>query len=155
MLEKASATIRRSIGGTSGPLYASLIHGAAVSLKEAAQSGAALSSPLALANAFTAAVEGVSALGGAKAGDRTMMDALIPAAAASAKEAAAGSDVAGCLTAAATAAQAGADSTASMVAGKGRSRYIGDRALGTADPSAQAVAIWLDALRIAAGEATA
>lgn len=147
VLERVSATIRRSIGGTSGPLYASLILGAAVALRDHATLNAK-----ALGAAFTAGVQSVSTLGGAKLGDRTMMDALIPAAEAFSREAALGQSVAGCLEAATEAARLGSESTATMVASKGRSRYIGDRALGTADPGAHAVVIWLDALRRSAGE---
>jgi dihydroxyacetone kinase len=67
-----------------------------------------------------------------------MLDALDPAAAALAATG---------LDAAVAAAEAGADRTASMLPLRGRSSYLGDRALGHVDPGAKAVALWLRSVR--------
>ncbi|MBS7699598.1 MULTISPECIES: dihydroxyacetone kinase subunit DhaL [unclassified Chelatococcus] len=136
VLRELSLTIRRAVGGTSGPLYAAMALSASNSLKEATGDA-----PATLATAFSAAVASVSRLGGAKAGDRTMVDALLPAAEAIAQ----GGGVAAQLAAAADAASRGAARTAEMMPRRGRSSYIGERALGYPDPGAEAVALWLKA----------
>lgn len=127
--------IRAATGGTSGPLYAILALGASHDLSAERASGEALS------GAFAAGVRAVTELGGAAPGDRTMVDALLPASDAMAK---AGSP-AERLARAAHAARAGAEATADMHPRRGRSSYIGDRVLGHPDPGAVAVAIWLEA----------
>lgn len=126
-LRALSATLRRALGGSSGPFYAVALLRASEALRER---------PGAWGAAMRAGCDGIQALGGAVPGDRTMLDALDPAASALGS----GLD-------AAAAAEAGAAATASMVPRRGRSSYLGDRALGHADPGAQAVAVWLRAVR--------
>ena len=92
--------------------------------------------------AFVAGTEAITRLGGASAGDRTMVDALLPAAAALRRDPAD-------LVAAAKAARQGAEATSAMAPRRGRSSYIGARAVGHPDPGAVAVAMLLEA--IAAG----
>ncbi len=128
-LRALSATLRRALGGSSGPFYAVALLRAAEALRE---------QPGAWGAALRAGCDGIGTLGGAAPGDRTMLDALDPAATALA---ASGID------AAVAAAEAGAERTAAMPPRRGRSSYLGDRALGHADPGAQAVAIWLRAVR--------
>jgi dihydroxyacetone kinase-like protein len=73
----------------------------------------------------------------AKAGDKTMMDALIPAVEAIEKSGDnATATIADMLDAAAQAARAGAGQTVGMKAAFGRARNYGDRSVGTADPGA-------------------
>jgi triose/dihydroxyacetone kinase / FAD-AMP lyase (cyclizing) len=140
VLRATSATLRRSMGGTSGPLYAVMLLRAAAALPPAAPGAAEW------AVAFRAAVDGVREVGGAEVGDRTMVDALAPAADAFAAALAAGTPWRDALGAAADAAAAGAASTADIRARLGRSSYLGDRVLGHPDPGAQAVALWLAAI---------
>ena len=97
-------------------------------------------------SAFTDAVAAVSELGGAKPGDRTMIDALAPAVDALGKALAAGQPGNLALKDAAEAARRGADDTAGMVARLGRASYLGERATGIPDGGAVAVAIWLEAI---------
>ena len=141
LLAAASAALRRAIGGTSGPLYSSLVLGASVVLRDADTAEGAT-----IAEAFSQGVASVTELGGATVGDCTMMDALIPAQERFAAQIAAGADPVTALAAAVTAAEEGAASTEDMVAAKGRSRYVADRAIGTPDPGAHAVALWLGAV---------
>jgi len=152
VLRTVSATIRRVVGGTSGPLYAVMLLRAASVLEQ--------STAKATANdwsaAFSAGVAAVMELGGAHPGDRTMVDALLPAAsalhAALAQPGVADTDADAdieALKAAVDAASTGAGQTASMSPRLGRSSYVGDRALGFADPGAHAVALWLAAIRSA------
>ncbi|MEV4902119.1 dihydroxyacetone kinase family protein [Citricoccus sp. NPDC055426] len=138
LLRHMSAVARRSIGGTSGPLYA-------VFLLKASEELAGLETPTVgdWARALAAGQQGIQGLGGAQPGDRTMLDALNPAARALAD--AAGAPLAGALRAAADAARAGAEATADMAPRRGRSSYAGDRVKGHPDPGAWAVYLWLDA----------
>jgi triose/dihydroxyacetone kinase / FAD-AMP lyase (cyclizing) len=140
VLRAASATVRRSVGGTSGPLYAILL------LRAAAALPAGGAGPRAWAAAWQGGVDGVREVGGADVGDRTMIDALSPAAAAYASGLDAGDSWQAALTAAIQAARDGADSTASITARLGRSSYLGRRVLGHPDPGAEAVALWLAAI---------
>lgn len=135
-LHDIGLTLRRAVGGTSGPLYSAFVIAAGREL----QAGTADAE--ALARAFSAGTETLMRLGGAAPGDRTMVDALAPAAAA--LNAAPGG-AAERLAAAARAARQGAEATAGMKPRRGRSSYIGDRALGQPDPGAMAVAVWLEA----------
>jgi dihydroxyacetone kinase len=142
VLRSMSATLRRVVGGTSGPLYAVMLVRAAVALE---QSGG--STPKEWAAAFSAGVDGLMELGGAHPGDRTMVDALKPAADALQSALARQDAWDAALQAAVDAATAGTSQTASMHPRRGRSSYVGDRALGHVDPGAHAVALWLAAIR--------
>jgi dihydroxyacetone kinase len=138
-LKELAQTLRHELGGSSGPLYGVLFlrfgnvleHSSAIGLSQ-------------WATAIDDGIRAISELGGAKSGDRTMLDALIPfvkvlqqARTDSARE---------ILLEAAHEAQRGAESTAQMKPRLGRSTYLGDRVLGYPDPGAIAVAIWLRAV---------
>jgi dihydroxyacetone kinase len=140
-LQQLSTVLRRVLGGTSGPLYAVFVLRAGVALSEHAEPG----SVAAWAEALQAGCDGMVRLGGASAGDRTMLDALIPAAAAlsSQTKAVAAADAAAQM---AMAAEIGAEATRTMLPSKGRSSYLGERALGHVDPGAYAVALWMRAV---------
>jgi triose/dihydroxyacetone kinase / FAD-AMP lyase (cyclizing) len=142
VLRSLSATLRRVVGGTSGPLYAVLLLRAAVTLEQAGGS-----TGNEWAAAFSAGVDALMELGGAHPGDRTMVDALHPAAVALQTALANQESVDTALNAAVDAAVEGASRTASMHPRRGRSSYVGDRALGHVDPGAHAVALWLAAIR--------
>lgn len=132
--------LRHEVGGTSGPLYALLV----TALGEAFEPGRPDPAADALARGFQDAVSRLQELGGAKLGDATMMDALIPAA-----EVLAGADIGdpGDLAARVlAAARSGAEATTGTAAGLGRSSYLGDRAVGVPDPGAVAVTVWLEAV---------
>lgn len=141
-LHTIASVLRRELGGTSGPLYAAFVVRGASHLAERDEADSAA----AWAAAFRAAIEGVQTLGGGKAGDRTMLDALIPAADAMDAAIARGEKGPAALQAAIKAAHAGVESTKQMRPRLGRSSYLGDRALGHADPGAFAVALWLEAV---------
>ena len=141
VLRSMSATLRRVVGGTSGPLYAVMLLRAAATLEQAGGSTAKQ-----WAAAFSAGVDGLMELGGARRGDRTMVDALKPAADALQSALARSQEIDAALKATVDAAIEGAAHTASMRPRRGRSSYVGDRALGHADPGAHAVALWLIAI---------
>ena len=139
VLTRMADALRRAIGGSSGPFYATALLRAAQTLPEtpAASDWSA---------ALTAGVEAVAELGGAKPGDRTLIDALRPAAAVFAAGLAAGRSAASAWGEAVAAAQEGAAATARMHPRLGRASYLGARAIGTVDAGAAAVATWMQAV---------
>ena len=139
LLAATADALRRAIGGSSGPFYAT-------GLLRAARRLPPSPAPSDWAQAFEDAVAAISALGGAKPGDRTMIDALAPAASAVSRHASAGAPLHEILAAAALAAETGAQATAGMAPRLGRASYLGQRALGVPDGGAVAVSIWLRAL---------
>ena len=130
--------MRKAIGGSSGPFYAT-------GLMRAARHLAGSDRPTAkeLAEAFVAAVEAVSELGGAKPGDRTMVDALHPAATTFRDRLAEGQSVEVAWGEAVAAGEAGAEATKDMTPRLGRASYLGERAKGHADGGAVAVMVWM------------
>ncbi|HVV09978.1 dihydroxyacetone kinase subunit DhaL [Amycolatopsis sp.] len=146
VLKLAATTLISKVGGAAGPLYGTAFLRAATSLGDKSE----VDVPAAVA-ALRAAVEGVQARGKAVAGDKTMVDAMLPAAAAAEQAAGAeGVDLAGVLAAASDAAAAGAESTVDLVARKGRASYLGERSKGHLDPGAKSTSLLLAALAKAA-----
>lgn len=126
-----------TVGGASGPLYGTLLRRTGKALGDSAEVTAAQ-----LAEALGAGVAAVAQLGGAKAGDKTMIDALEPAVAALGTS----------FAAAATAADEGAVATVPLQARKGRASYLGERSIGHQDPGATSAALLITALATTAGE---
>jgi dihydroxyacetone kinase-like protein len=120
-----------TVGGASGPLYGTLLRRTGKSLGDESKVSATQ-----LAEALGAGVAAVAQLGGAKAGDKTMIDALEPAAAAMDTS----------FAAAAEAAEQGAVATVPMLAHKGRASYLGERSIGHQDPGATSSALLITAL---------
>ncbi len=140
-LHALGLNLQQALGGTSGPLYATFFLRAASTLR-----GGHPEEPKTWADAFRAGCAALGELGGAARGDRTMLDALLPAADAFEEATSAGRLTAEALRAAASAAADGARRTSEMMPRRGRSSYLGERALGHPDPGAEAVAVWLSAL---------
>ena len=141
--------LQSSLGGTSGPLYAVFFLRAASRLKGIPPDD--LTVPNIWAEAFRSGCDGVAELGGAGRGDRTMLDALLPASDAFTNALAQGESARQALSLAAAAAEAGAKVTGSLTPRRGRSSYLGVRAIGHIDPGAEAVAVWLRAVARALG----
>jgi len=142
VFSKLGEAVRKEIGGTSGPLYAIFLLCAARALtnvtgKPTGQEWSA---------ALSAGCDAISQLGGARMGDRTMLDALIPASQTFSEQLAKGLSLKEAWALAVQAAEAGAKHTATLTPRLGRSSYLGDRALGVPDPGAVAVALWMKAL---------
>jgi len=131
--------LRREMGGSSGPLYGVLFLRCGNVL--ATSHGTGLTEWV---EALDQACLAISELGGAKPGDRTMLDALVPFVK-SLKGA--GNHVSReILFSAVEAAKHGVEATAEMTPRVGRSSYLGERVLGHPDPGAQAIVIWLRAV---------
>ncbi|VVJ15878.1 Phosphoenolpyruvate-dihydroxyacetone phosphotransferase (EC [Amycolatopsis camponoti] len=145
VLKLVATTLISKVGGAAGPLYGTAFLRASTKLGTAED----LDVP-ALLEALRAGLEGVQARGKAVGGDATMVDALIPAVSAAEKAAEDGGGVAAVLTAAADAADRGAESTVDLVPRKGRASYLGERAVGHLDPGARSSALLLRAFAEAA-----
>ncbi|MGP3633650.1 dihydroxyacetone kinase subunit DhaL [Streptomyces sp. 24-1644] len=131
VLTLAGRQLISTVGGASGPLYGTLLRRTGKSLGDASEV-----TTQQLAEAFGAGVTAVGQLGGAQAGDKTMLDALLPAA-----------DALGASFAAAReAAEAGALATVPLQARKGRASYLGERSIGHQDPGATSSALLVAAL---------
>ena len=100
-----------------------------------------------------AAAAGVSTLGKSTTGEKTMLDALVPAATAARRALESGADVQAVLAAARDAADAGVTATIPIIATKGRASYLGERSVGHADPGATSAALLIGALADAAAAA--
>ena len=93
---------------------------------------------------LAAAVQGVKARGKAERGEKTMLDAMIPAEEAMASAAQAGLSAKEILSAGVKAAWEGVEYTKTIIATKGRASYVGERGLGHQDPGATTFAILLE-----------
>jgi dihydroxyacetone kinase-like protein len=141
LLSLAGKTLVSTVGGASGPLWGTALRRAGRALGEAPELDGAR-----LADALDAALAGVVELGAAEPGDKTMVDALRPAAAALRAAVERGAPLAEALEAAANAAADGARSTVPMQARKGRASYLGERSIGHEDPGAASTALLVAAL---------
>lgn len=147
LLETAGSTIVSAIGGTSGPLVGSLFLRAGMTL------GAADScEPKDFAKALGVGSSAIQSLGGAALGDKTMLDALIPAVDVLTVATERGDSFLEASEASAQAAAAAALSTADLKARRGRASYTATGGLGHVDPGAQGIAIAFQALAAALKE---
>lgn len=142
MCDRMGKVFLDAVGASSGPLYASAFQSA----------GAAVSDRLNLdAAAMVAWIEGLSdgivARGGACVGEKTMVDAYVPAVNAAKAALDTGADITDCLNAATTGAKEGRDYTATIESKRGRSKKLGDRSIGHMDPGAASAHVILTALQ--------
>jgi dihydroxyacetone kinase phosphoprotein-dependent L subunit len=142
VLRVVGSTLVSKVGGASGPLYGTAFRRAAKALGDKTE----VDLPL-LAQALTAALEGVKQLGAASEGEKTMVDVLAPAVTAFGKAVGDGADTQAAMAALTDAADAGAHATIEMQALKGRASYLGPRSVGHEDPGAASSALMLHALR--------
>jgi phosphoenolpyruvate---glycerone phosphotransferase subunit DhaL len=136
------STLISKVGGAAGPLYGTAFRQAGKALGDGPEVGMP-----ALAGALEAALTGVQKLGAAREGEKTMVDALAPAASALSRAVAEGASASDALSALVDAAEAGAQATIPMQALKGRASYLGPRSVGHEDPGAASTALILRALR--------
>lgn len=125
----AAKALLNAVGASSGPLYATAL------MRAAKAAGPREAMPLAETPSLIAAMaEGIVARGKAAEGERTMVDAWAPAARAAG------------FAAMRAAAAAGAEATKTMIATKGRTSRLGERALGHIDPGAASAVLVIEAL---------
>jgi dihydroxyacetone kinase phosphoprotein-dependent L subunit len=134
MLLKISMLVSKHVGGSSGPIWGTGF------MKAAMLSKGKESVTLAeLAEMLGAAIDGIQARGGAKLGDKTLLDALIPVHEVLNSHAA-GGDLGAALKDAAAAADKAIDETRHLEARRGRASQVGERSGDTPDPGIVAIA---------------
>jgi dihydroxyacetone kinase-like protein len=140
-LKKVAVVITSRIGGTSGPIWGTAF------LRAGAAAGATdRLSPDQVVAMLRAAIAGIMARGKSDVGDKTLLDALVPAVDAVEAAVLEGGTAASALRAAAATARERAEATRSMIAKRGRAAYTGERSIGTLDAGAVAVAVMFEAL---------
>ncbi|WP_438019597.1 dihydroxyacetone kinase subunit DhaL [Sorangium sp. So ce315] len=157
LLKGIGTILLSTVGGASGPLYGTLFRDAGQRV-----AGAAALDLASLTGCLEAGLDGVRRRGKASPGEKTMVDALVPAiealrAAQGASqpdgggEGGGGAPLAVALARAAEAAKAGAEATVPLVARKGRASYLGERSAGHQDPGATSSWLLLRSLAATAG----
>ncbi len=131
ILQVVATVLIKTVGGASGPLYGTFFLRAAA--RCAGKTELAADDVVGL---FQAGIQGVAQRGKAAPGDKTMLDALLPAAAAMEGKLQAISSMSAILDAGVSAAEAGMLDTIPMQARKGRASYLGARSVGHQDPGA-------------------
>jgi phosphoenolpyruvate---glycerone phosphotransferase subunit DhaL len=120
-----------SVGGSIGPLWGTALLRAGKSVGDRSSIDVSVA-----AQALTAGLDGMRERGGAEVGDKTLLDALVPAVSAFNAAAAAGVAPASALSAAIEAAHHGALGTRALATRRGRARRLSERSLGQIDPGA-------------------
>lgn len=138
--QKIGMTIMAAVGGASGSLYATLF----ISLHK--NTSAQMADVKHFADAFSLAVEAVKQRGKADLGEKTMLDVLIPAAAALKQSAEAGQPLTEILDRVCAVAEAGVESTRDMLATKGRASFLGERSKGHIDAGAKTAQLMIAAI---------
>jgi phosphoenolpyruvate---glycerone phosphotransferase subunit DhaL len=141
ILKTVSMTLISSVGGASGPLYGTLFLRSSTVL-----TGKQELTDEDMVALLQAAVDGVVQRGKANLGDKTMLDALSPAADAFKVAIATGASTPEALQQAVSAAEEGMKNTIPLVAKKGRASYLGERSSGHLDPGATSTYLILKAL---------
>jgi phosphoenolpyruvate---glycerone phosphotransferase subunit DhaL len=144
LFKRTGMKLVSSVGGASGPLYGTFF----LRFGTAAGDVTSLDGP-GLAQALRAGCDGVAARGKAELGEKTMLDALLPAADALEAAIGEGESPADALKAAADAARTGREATIPMLATKGRASYLGERSIGHLDPGAASSTLLLETLAAA------
>jgi dihydroxyacetone kinase phosphoprotein-dependent L subunit len=140
-LRKVAIVVTSRVGGTSGPLWGTAFLRAATTVAGKSD----VDGPTAVAM-LRAAAEGIQARGSASLGDKTLLDALVPATDEIERQVGLGSDGPTTVRAAAGVARAAAEDTAKLQARRGRASYTGERSIGSVDAGAIAVAVIFEAL---------
>lgn len=140
VLRTTAMTLLSTVGGASGPLYGTFFLTLATQLQNAERVDAQR-----WGAALEAAVKAVMTRGQAQPGDKTMVDALLPAVGAYQEALQQGESFAQALQRAADAAEEGMRATIPLVARRGRASYLGERSAGHQDPGATSSALMIRA----------
>lgn len=138
ILKTVGMTLVSKVGGSSGPLYGTAFMKAGMTI--GAKNEIGMDDFLA---GLDVGIKGIKARGRSTTGEKTMLDAMVPALTAMKDAQAAGEDTAKVLAAGVAAAEAGVEATKPMVATKGRASYLGERSVGHQDPGATSFTLLL------------
>ena len=144
ILKKVGMDLVSTVGGSSGPLYGTAFMKAGA--KAAGKNEISLDDFIVM---MDEAIGGVQLRGKAVKGEKTMLDAMIPAQEAMKAAAAGGADAAAVLQAGVKAAEEGVEYTKTIIATKGRASYLGERSIGHQDPGATSFTVILQAIAAA------
>ncbi|MCX7303051.1 MAG: dihydroxyacetone kinase subunit DhaL [Hyphomicrobiales bacterium] len=142
LLNTAAKSFLNAVGASSGPLYATAFMRAAACVK-----GKPVVEDADFVAMLQAMAQGMVDRGKAAVGEKTMIDAWLPASNAARTSWDETANLCESLSAAVRAANAGMEATASMVATKGRSARLGERSLGHVDPGAASAVVAIEAMR--------
>ena len=140
-LKKSGMTLLSIVGGASGPLYGTAYMEAGKVLAGKTELDAE-----GLKSAFEAAIAGIQKRGKAVKGEKTMLDAIIPAYETYSQKLSDGADMITALEAACNSAREGVEYTKTIIATKGRASYLGERSIGHQDPGATSSTLMLEAV---------
>ena len=146
LLKRTAVTLSKRIGGTSGPIWGTAFLRAGGVLTNVTDPGGAD-----VIAALRAAIEGIKQRGSTDLGDKTLLDALVPAV--DELEAVLGEGAGAALERAAAKARESAEATKGMVAQRGRAAYTGERSRDSVDAGAIGVAVMFEAVMKAWREA--
>jgi dihydroxyacetone kinase phosphoprotein-dependent L subunit len=148
ILKKVALTLTAKVGGVSGPIWGTAFLRAGVTAGDRTELA-----PEDVIAMLRAAVTGIMARGGASLGEKTLLDALVPATdsleAAIGDPAFAGDHGAAAIQRAADVAVKAAEETKGMLAMRGRAAYTGERSIGSVDAGATAIGVILQAISAA------
>ena len=139
VLKKAGMTLLSKVGGASGPLYGTAYMEAGKVL-----AGKESLTPEDMKAALEAAIAGIQKRGKAVKGEKTMLDALIPAYETYCENI--NSGMIDALEKACKSAHEGVEYTKTIIATKGRASYLGERSIGHQDPGATSMTLTLEAI---------
>jgi dihydroxyacetone kinase-like protein len=141
ILSRVGSTLVYRVGGAAGPLFGTCFRSAAASLGDGPVFEAED-----LLKALRSGLDGIQGLGAAEEGDKTIVDAYVPALQAFERELRAGGDASSAAHRAAEAAKEGMRATVPLQARKGRASYLGPRSVGHQDPGATSTSLLFTAL---------
>lgn len=142
LLKNVGMTLVSTVGGASGPLY-----GTAFMKAAAIVSGKAEVDGNDFLTMLDVAIKGIQARGKAVEGEKTMLDAIIPAYNAIKEDFEANGDMKAALDKGIEAAWKGVEYTKTIIATKGRASYLGERSIGHQDPGATSITMLLEVVR--------
>ncbi|MEA1884016.1 MAG: dihydroxyacetone kinase subunit DhaL [Thermotogota bacterium] len=141
IMRSSSMIIMEKCGGASGPIW-----GKAFLMAGRSAKGKQEMDLTDLSDFFQGLVDGVQKAGKAQLGDKTLLDSLIPFTESLKKGAESDACLETAIQEAVKKAEEGAESTKTIIASKGRARYLGERSLGAYDAGAKAVSVLMSDL---------
>jgi phosphoenolpyruvate---glycerone phosphotransferase subunit DhaL len=143
-LKKVALVISSKVGGASGPLWGTAFLRAAAACDKKQELA-----PEDVIAMLRAAAGGIQQRGGAVLGDKTLLDALIPATDVLQSSLQSADSAVVAIQRAAEEARRAAEATSAMIAKKGRAAYTGERSIGSVDAGAVAIAVIAEAVSAA------